>query len=234
MKNKYLSFAFVFFFCILLPSVTLSIPSKTSRFNMSGGNEVVITMIDANDDGLWDHAVVWLNGDYIGSFGPFLKVNKPSNTPSNYDGAFEDATTITMNVFTCLDSSKRIDFDFYNANATKFAEFRTNCNNSTAILYNIDGVSYKTVIDINEMFDVEIVSISPNPVIDNLKVVYQIKNTGKMNLRNSLGENLIPEIILESKMGIENIDLSKLPSGLYLITIESVNGVLSKKVVISK
>ena len=77
-------------------------------------------------------------------------------------------------------------------------------------------------------------TLSPNPADESIKVSYQITGSGKLYLRSSLGVDLIPSISLENAQGIENIDISKFPVGIYLISIESDSGIHTDKFVISR
>jgi hypothetical protein len=77
-------------------------------------------------------------------------------------------------------------------------------------------------------------TLSPNPADESIRVSYQITGSGKLYLRSSLGVDLIPSISLDNAQGIENIDISKFPVGIYLISIESDSGIHTDKFVISR
>lgn len=77
-------------------------------------------------------------------------------------------------------------------------------------------------------------TLSPNPVNESIRVSYQISGSGRLYLRNSLGVDLLPFILLENSTGIENIDISKFPIGIYFISIESDSGINTEKFVVSR
>ena len=79
---------------------------------------------------------------------------------------------------------------------------------------------------INEVMQNEI-SVAPNPAINNITLNY-LEPHSSINIYNLQGQLLIKKITIAEQT---EIDMSELPSGIYLLQIESKEGVVVKKVV---
>ena len=99
----------------------------------------------------------------------------------------------------------------------------THHNREVAFSYSVGG-SPET--GMNESIDSRTINIYPNPAKDQLSVSLP-EGTGDFRIRLT---NMVGQIMLESNT--ENIDLSSLKSGIYLLNLYSQKYNLNKKIII--
>jgi photosystem II stability/assembly factor-like uncharacterized protein len=81
-------------------------------------------------------------------------------------------------------------------------------------------------------------SISPNPVSSNTTITYSLPKKTVVNLSvcDELGRTILPIVngTLNSGEHTQNIDLHELPNGMYFVKLETVEGIITKKIILNK
>ena len=84
----------------------------------------------------------------------------------------------------------------------------------------------------------DIIGIYPNPVSSNAEIRFEVINAGnvELNIINSIGDNVanISNEYLNQGTYSSSIDVSELPSGIYVIVLKSNNQIKHKKLVINR
>ncbi len=222
--KKILLFLTLLFFIFV--NITFSKPSITLKKkvkNMWGSFDITIVMHDFDNNGNFDHADIWVDGEKQGRIGPFLIADKPNNTTSNNDNAFISSNYLTMDTLICsLDTLQRIDIDFYNSDSLKFAEYKSECNTDSGMLYNLNTTMFKSSIE-NEDIENTNIDIYPNPSSDILKLNLKNENIKSINIYNSNMNEIKSYTYNEiSKSNLE-ISILDLTNGAYFIIIRTEN-----------
>ncbi len=84
----------------------------------------------------------------------------------------------------------------------------------------------------HQLQNTQVIRIYPNPAIGkiNIKAEFSLENS-KLYISNTIGQ-VLKQIILQSKNGIETISVSDLPTGLYVFRIQNKNTFVTFKVML--
>jgi len=99
----------------------------------------------------------------------------------------------------------------------------------------IDNLRVQSLITgIDQILDESTVKVYPNPSFGNFTLEARFKEpvtSGQIRVTNLLGKILFSKSIVNGQTTIdENIDLSALPNGIYLVSIEAPQGRVVKKI----
>jgi len=97
-----------------------------------------------------------------------------------------------------------------------------------AKLQNPDNFSSCSALTVNEVFNHNNITIYPNPATSTITVESKIKEVQSIKILDVLGREIY---YLQTSNNKTEIDVSQLPSGIYILQVQSKNGVVSKKFV---
>jgi hypothetical protein len=119
-------------------------------------------------------------------------------------------------------------------NGVVFTDIGYSKNNSSIFAFGKNGQIFKNAnlvtIGINESELKKKINIYPNPAKD----VLQIEINNNEQIKNVKLFDLQAKLIKEYKSGNLQLDVSKVPTGEYILSIETMEGIFTKKVVITR
>ncbi|WP_367391796.1 FG-GAP-like repeat-containing protein [Lewinella sp. LCG006] len=93
-----------------------------------------------------------------------------------------------------------------------------------------------TIVNVNEIPEVETLSLFPNPAQTNLRVEMTLVEKADLQLRlfNALGQVVYQEALTDTALGLQtqDIDVSKLPAGVYQLQLRAGDRTATYKVVV--
>lgn len=86
---------------------------------------------------------------------------------------------------------------------------------------------------VGKITDISEVNISPNPSIDGI-IKIQYEDTSTIQVENSIGEIVYDEKLSKLSNGIKTIDLRKLATGVYFVTLQNADKAITSKILLNK
>ena len=102
-----------------------------------------------------------------------------------------------------------------------------------------DLVQLTNTSSIEDIIDVSSLTVFPNPAVSNVNIDFAVKQDNDVTLEviNILGSKMISREIANLTINTthrESVDVSTLPEGIYIISLNSVNTVVTRKIQIIK
>ncbi|MEI7597320.1 MAG: M1 family aminopeptidase [Bacteroidota bacterium] len=164
----------------------------------------------------------------------------PSNSPTSINLHFldfdtEDSTDI-LSVWDII-PTPAIKLAEYSGRNTptdlvcNTSKIRLKFNSSKFVTHQGWRVCYTTTTGVNNLGNINLFSMYPNPANESLNINLQLENSDKLDIKisNMLGQNLYYESLVNIKSLDKVLNISNLQKGIYIIDITTSKGSIQKK-----
>lgn len=229
-----------------LPDINISASGATT---FCEGDSVTLTAVAGMSSYLWSNGATTqsVNVYNSGIYNVILTNNNnctdTSLTVSVHAEAYPTIPTITQNGNTLMSSANTGNQWYMNGILIPNAignTYTATQNGSYAVIvtnqYGCSSISMGILLGTENIDFLQTLNISPNPTQNELLVSFEKtdNNSLQIYLYNELGQILSKEVLSDVGKMVHKIDVSHLPTGIYMLSIMQENKKISKKIAVVK